>query len=410
MDISKTITDTPTVAELFTASTKFATRDGRTTVHDEGYAILCRLLKGQQLIYAVSQSTGILFSIEVPHKGQGAAYRILPTLLGKQMLGLIYDRLPMLVDDHPEHTFRPEILMLKNVLGKLGLEELTQQELMGQAPEVLHVLCHRLNACVDQIRAELTTPEFQAWIQKSSHASRKNQRSAFRWLDFILQKYNRLSAIRIDLTYQKGLQWKQAGNTELALHAVTLEECFEHRERFLRQLPTWIDKDALLGYTLKTEFTIRRSIHHHGLILLDGSKLRNAEVICHMLGYRWVHNVTQGRGSYFNVNEETDKNSATCGIGDVFAHDIAKVENLKRYVISYIAKPDHAIRWVIPRKHRLFLKSVAKALVGNKPGRKRTKTEVMNLPAGQVISKQIHAPCTSAPSTGNSIVAEVCHA
>ena len=70
------------------------------------------------------------------------------------------------------------------------------------------------------------------------------------------------------------------------MHAVTLEECFEHRERFLRQLPTWIDKNTLLGYALKTEFTIRRSIHHHVLILLDGSKLCNAEVICHMLGYQ----------------------------------------------------------------------------------------------------------------------------
>jgi hypothetical protein len=31
----------------------------------------------------------------------------------------------------------------------------------------------------------------------------------------------------------------------------------------------------------------------------------------------------------------------------------------------------------VPRKHRLFLKSVAKVLTGNKRGRKRTKMPVM---------------------------------
>lgn len=409
MDITHNITDTPTAAELFAGTTKFATRNGPTVAHDEGYAILCKLLNGQQVIYAVSQSKGTLFSIEAQHKGQGAIYRITPTLCGKHLLGLIYDRLSMLIDDHPEHTFRPEILVLKDVLAKQGLEYLVREDLTGKAPSILQVLCTALNSCVDHIRAELTTPAFQARIRKTSNASRKNQRSAFRWLDFLLQQHSRLCAIRIDLTYQKIFQWKQAGNSELAMHAVTLEESFEHRERFLRQLPSWIDKDALLGYTLKTEFTVRRSIHHHVLIILNGNKLCNAEVICHMLGYRWIHHITQGRGDYHNVNEKTDKNSATCGIGDVFAHDFAKVENLKRYVITYIAKHDHAIRWVLPRKHRLFLKSVAKALMGNKPGRKRTKLPTMIPPDSDVASRSISVVCPATSATGMTTDAEVCH-
>lgn len=410
MNITQHITDTASASELFAMTTKFETHGDVTVLHDEGYAILCTLLKAQQVVYTVSQSTGPLFSVEDLHKGQSTVYRVAPTLCGKQLLGLIYDRLPMLVDDHPEHTFRPEILVLNDALTKQGLEHLTREALVGSELHAIQALRNALNLCVNHIRTTLTAPEFQARIRKQTQASLKNQRSAFRWLDFIQKKHVRLCAIRIDLTYLKQFQWMQGGKSEAALHAVDLAECFAHRERFLRQLPTWIEHDALLGYALKTEFTVRRSIHHHVLILLDGSKLCNADLICHMLGYRWVHHVTQGRGSYFNVNANTDLNSPTCGIGDVFAHDLAKVDNLKRYVISYIAKPDHAIRWVLPRKHRLFLKSVAKPLIGNKRGRKRTKTEVMNLPAGQVISKQIHAPCTSAPSTGNSIVAEVCHA
>jgi hypothetical protein len=406
MDITHNITETPTAAELFAATTKFATRNGRTIAHDEGYAILCKLLNGQQVVYAVSQSEGTLFSIGAQHKGPSVIYRITPTLCGKHLLGLIYDRLTMLIDDHPEHTFRPEILTLKDVLAKLGLEYLVREELTGKAPAALQVLCTTLNSCVDHIRAELTTPAFQARIRKTSNASRKNQCGAFRWLDFILQKHSRLCAIRIDLTYQKIFQWKQAGSSELALHAVTLEESFEHRERFLRQLPNWIDKDALLGYALKTEFTVRRSIHHHVLILLNGNKLCSAEVICHMLGYRWIHQITQGRGDYHNVNEKTDKNSATCGIGDVFAHDLAKVENLKRYVITYLAKHDHSIRWVIPRKHRLFLKSVAKALMGKKPGRKRTKKPTVILSDSDAASSVVSLATSTSGITTDM---EVCH-
>lgn len=373
MNITQHITDTPSASELFAMTTKFETHGEVTVLHDEGYAILCTLLKAQQVVYTVSLSTGPLFSVEDLHKGQSSVYRVTPTLCGKQLLGLIYDRLPMLVDDHPEHTFRPEILVLNEVLTKQGLEHLTREDLVGPETHGIQALCDSLNLCVNHIRTILTAPEFQARIRKQTQASLKNQRSAFRWLDFILQKNVRLCAIRIDLTYLKQFQWMQGGKSEAALHAVDLAECFAHRERFLRQLPTWIEHDALLGYALKSEFTLRRSIHHHVIVLLDGSKLCNAEVICHMLGYRWVHHVTQGRGSYFNVNANTDLNSPTCGIGDVFAHDLAKVDNLKRYVISYIAKPDHAIRWVVPRKHRLFLKSVAKVLTGNKRGRKRTK-------------------------------------
>jgi hypothetical protein len=381
MKITNQITDTPTASELFTSATKFETHGDVTVLYDEGYAIVCTLLRAQQIVHAVSQSTGTLFRVDDLHKGKNTAYRIVPTICGKHLLGLIYDRLPMLIDDHPEHTFRPEILVLNETLTKQGLEHLIREELIGREHQSIQALCNSLNSCVNYIRTTLTAPEFQARIRKQTQASLKNQRSAFRWLDFILQKNVRLCAIRIDLTYLKQFQWMQSGKSEAALHAVDLAECFAHRERFLRQLPTWIEHDALLGYALKTEFTVRRSIHHHVLILLDGSKLCNADVICHMLGYRWVHHVTQGRGSYFNVNANTDLNSPTCGIGDVFAHDLAKVDNLKRYVISYIAKPDHAIRWVVPRKHRLFLKSVAKLPVGNKRGRKRTKTPVM-VPVG----------------------------
>ncbi|PQA78026.1 inovirus-type Gp2 protein [Rhodoferax sp. TS-BS-61-7] len=377
MNIAQHITDAPSASELFASATKFETHGDVTVLHDEGFAILCTLLKAQQVVYTVSQSTGPLFSVEDLRKGQSKVYRVAPTLCGKQLLGLIFERLPMLVDDHPEHTFRPEILVLNEALTKLGLEDLTREALIGSELHGTQALCNALNLCVNHIRVTLTAPEFQARIRKQTQASLKNQRSAFRWLDFILQKNVRLCAIRIDLTYLKQFQWKQAKNSEAALHAVDLAECFAHRERFLRQLPTWIEHDALLGYALKTEYSVRRSAHHHVLVLIDGSKLCNAEVICHMLGYRWVHQVTQGRGSYFNVNANTDLNSPTCGIGDVFAHDLAKVDNLKRYVISYIAKPDHAIRWVVPRKHRLFLKSVAKVLTGNKRGRKRTKMPVV---------------------------------
>lgn len=409
MNIAQHITDTPSISELFATTTKFETQDEITVLHDEGYAILCTLLKAQQVVYTVSQSTGPLFSVEDLKKGQSTVYRVTPTLCGKQLLGLIYDRLPMLVDDHPEHIFRPEILVLNEVLTKLGLEHLTREDLVGPELHGIQGLCDSLNLCVKHIRTTLTTPEFQARIRKQTQVSLKNQRSAFRWLDFILQKHVRLCAIRIDLTYLKQFQWKQAKKSEVSLHAVDLAECFAHRERFLRQLPTWIENDALLGYALKSEFSVRRSAHHHVLVLIDGSKLRNAEVICHMLGYRWVHHVTQGRGSYFNVNANTDLNSPTCGIGDVFAHDLAKVDNLKRYVISYIAKPDHAIRWVVPRKHRLFLKSVAKVLTGNKRGRKRTKMPVM-VSAGTPPVQEMDVLPSPAERSAMTTSVEVSHA
>ena len=113
-------------------------------------------------------------------------------------------------------------------------------------------------------------------------------------------------------------------------------------------------------------------------MIVDASKVLSDEFLAKKLGAYWEQEITQGRGDCFNVNAKWGRDHPDCGLGRVHVSDTNKVFNLRYRVLSYLVKPDYLVRWLIPKRHRIFLKSLARPLTGTKPGRPRISKGIKN--------------------------------
>lgn len=348
--------------------------DGVPQLDFDAYATLKLLDQTERLVRCIGQSTGNLFDIKAKTVRGVTLYAIQATILGRQLIDIVIKSQAQCIPlQHSEHHFAIELSILVNALDKRGLLEATHAELEWGHLEGMIAMRDAWNLLVDNIRADIQSPDYRNYQKRHTKGSAKNQKSAQRWLDLLFSQRSRPLILRLDLHYEKRFELHSGD-----LHAVTLTEIFTHREQFLRRLPRWIQFDALLGYICKTEYKLRRSIHHHLLIAVDGHKLREGGPLNALLGSKWK-TLTNGRGSYFNVNAQHSDRPDNCGIGIVDARDEQKVFNLRHRVIPYLAKADPYIRWIVPKKHRLFLKSVALPLIGPKPGRPRNPAQVSHL-------------------------------
>jgi hypothetical protein len=277
----------------------------------------------------------------------------------------------------PEHTLHPMIVVYMGWANMAFLDKASWHKASMPEADALR-LCDDLNAQFATLHRELNQPAVREKKLQQTRASRKNLQSGSRWLDQIFKRIARLCALRIDLYYARPY-----GYGDESIHVVNMDEVFAHRTEFLRQLPG-VFEHGILGYVLKTEYTLKRSLHHHVLIVLEHQKHSADILLADMAGDLWKR-VTSGRGTYNNVNKNANRQSPTYAIGEVHVSDEQKVWNLKANVLAYLCKHDFLVRWVVPNQHKLFLKSIPKPLVGAKRGRPRklfrlsTKTEAVAL-------------------------------
>lgn len=348
--------------------------EGRKVIDFSAHAILRYLQRIEDIVLTVGESQGELFSNDAKTVRGFTLWQLKGTSVGRKVLtALQYSDCWEHIKNDIDHEFSQEVRLWMALREQYLPDPVSRDDFLNPHKETLDDLLRRLQALVDAIRLEVNREGFRDWQQRRTKLTKKNTASAQRWLDHIFQRYASLLVIRIDLAYQKDFQQQ-----ERSLHAVTITEAFKHRERFLRALPKWIPQGALLGYCVKTEYTLRRSIHHHCLIIVDGSKISAHLYWAKVLGTKWAQDITQGRGDYFNVNATRDSRDPDSGIGRVSVNDTAKVFNLRHRVLPYLVKPDFLVRWVVPKKHRLFLKSIARPLTGTKPGRPRTARKFQN--------------------------------
>lgn len=332
----------------------------------DAYQTLKNLDLTKRVVRVIGQSSDTLFEVQARTQRGLALARIKPTTLGQGLLDLIlHAGVHRYTEMYPGTLFTYEVELLRAVLTRHSMMHLTSVDMDWNTLEYMMAIRDRWNRVVQDLRAAIQAPEYVQQQQKNTRASAKNLRSVQRWFSHICAHHARLLVLRIDLYYPE-TSVLNSGSP----HAVDLDEIFEHRNQFLRGLPRWIDNSALLGYLCKTEYQIKRNIHHHLLILVDGSKLCRDIQLVDALGLRW-RKLTMNRGTFFNVNMLHKRQPDTCCIGDVDVRDEQKVSMLRGKVIPYLSKPDFLIRWVVPKKYRLLLKSVSKPLTGNKPGRPR---------------------------------------
>lgn len=254
---------------------------------------------------------------------------------------------------NPFHSFHPSYLLFVEAIKKYQLDLLTIADIrfhQNQAQD----LVNQLNACIQLIQKKAQTAKFTKKCKSHSRSSLKNLRGSFRLVDHLFKQRSRLLVVRFDLGYQH--DYKYLSNN---LSAISKQECFEHRANFIKSLSDIFRNNELCAYIVKTEFKPQKSFHHHVVIFLDGSKVRQGISIADVLGNHWSNVITHGRGLSMNLNRKY-AGLNNCYIGMIHRSDTPMINHLKEHVIGYICKPDYYYRFVAPAGQRAFCKSEIK--------------------------------------------------
>lgn len=260
---------------------------------------------------------------------------------------------------NPSHSFHPSYLLFVEAIKKYQLDLLTIADIRFHQSQTKDLI-NQLNTSIHFIQKKAQTAKFTKKCKSHSRSSLKNFRGSIRLVDHLFKKRSRLLVVRFDLGYQH--DFKYMSNN---LSAISKQECFEHRANFIKSLHDIFRNNELCAYIVKTEFKPQKSFHHHVVIFLDGSKVRQGISIADVLGNHWSNVITQGRGLSINLNRKYS-GLHNCYIGMIHRSDTTMINNLKEHVIGYICKPDYYYRFVAPTGQRAFCKSEIKEKINER--------------------------------------------
>ncbi len=226
--------------------------------------------------------------------------------------------------------------------------------LAGKEPFSVEIL----NLFLADFRAAVRTPQHRKALAKFERASVKNTRSAQRYVVRLFERYSRLLVVRVDLSYG-----------EYAKRSVTVQQACDDRERLFRNAKANRLFQHLVGYIWKLEFGNKKRYHYHMFFFFDGAQVRQDVTLAGLIGEYWKHQITDGRGCYYNCNARKERYTEL-GIGMVSWNDSRMQQGLLRGV-RYLTKADEWIRLALPEHGRSFGKGELPPLPETPRGRPR---------------------------------------
>ena len=263
----------------------------------------------------------------------------------------------------PLSDFNPHFKIFKDLVEALdprllGMYKLTHP--LNQREWADTVLT--LNGFVAEIRKRANQADFVKLIRHYARKANKNQSGLNSYIDKLFEYKSRLLVVRVDLSYSESYSVSE--------QPVSYEEAYKHRVELLDALRYRLFKDSYVGFAWKLEFGLISSLHYHLLLFLDGSRVRLDVRVAKIIGEYWNHEVTRGRGRYWNCNANKASYGKFCGLGMINHSDYILRGNLKK-AASYLVKSDYYVRSVVPSKRRTFGKGIPPARAKSNRGRPR---------------------------------------
>ncbi|WP_428023934.1 YagK/YfjJ domain-containing protein [Arcobacter sp.] len=131
---------------------------------------------------------------------------------------------------------------------------------------------------------------------------KKRINSTVKYIDSLYENYSKLNFIREDFGYIK------PHSNEKSIE--DLNQDLNHLFRNRRTKPL-IFKDNV-GYIIKQEYTEDKGFHIHAIFIYDGQKVQKDVYKANQIGKYWENEITKGKGSYHNCNQNKYRNN---GIG-----------------------------------------------------------------------------------------------
>jgi hypothetical protein len=206
------------------------------------------------------------------------------------------------------------------------------------------------NDFVQRLREQGVDRDFLCRKRRRERNSRDSTLSAKRYVNQLFELKSKLLVVRVDLSYYK----------EYA-SSVTPELARKHRERLLNNLRSKAVFRDCVGYIWKLEWGCSKGAHGHYLFFFDGNKKQKHQYLGDQIGVYWKEKVTDGLGTYFNVNRKKYKYN---GVGMIDHSDIGKRKILTDIVIPYMTKQEQFLR-AKTKGMRTFGKGTVNQVKGN---------------------------------------------
>lgn len=277
----------------------------------------------------------------------------------------------------PNYELSPLIMLFYSELSKLVAQGVTFEQ--------PNLLCDNgsdkfeaeyFNELVAIIRCIGRSTAFRKLQQKRYTPCKRNFDRLYDFFHALFKRFARILVIRVDFSYRKDIT-----------DTITVEMTKKHLETLLNNRRHNRIFQALVGYVWKLEYGPDRRFHYHCFFLFDGSKRQQDINICHLIGKYWEEQITGGKGTFYNCNQQHYKNR---GIG-MISHDDMVMRNNMLIAASYLVKLDLFFKLNLTDGNgeaiRAFGRSTIKLNEGKAKGRRRKNANSNDqpmLPAGQV--------------------------
>jgi hypothetical protein len=346
------------------------------------YGVAQHLISLMHLINNLQQSTGDLFKVSDINDesvSQDWIGRIICTYPADHKNRLLYNSLldhltfwsQSVADEFPMHEFNPYFRYFLNEANECGFCFSPFDDfdfIFYRCEERTVSMCAKLNKFVNSIRKIQENASVVAEMQEFKRASDDNYRSGVNYVETLFDKYSRLMVVRVDLAYRKHHLVSDPLQQFVPEHFVTsADEFLTHHQKMLEGLQRYPIFEHLRGYMIKIEHGREKGFHCHCLFMFNGSKVRQGISIGQMIGWYWVNEITDNKGSFYNCN--LYPNYFYDGLGMVNRDDTKKLTGIE-YAVKYMTKPDAIVRLYLGNT-QVFTKGVTPEIADMRLGRPR---------------------------------------
>lgn len=182
-----------------------------------------------------------------------------------------------------------------------------------------------LNRLAERIRQLTRERSYRRGRDDSAYQSRQQSREVAEYVDQVLDRYATTLVIRVDLYYRSAAQAR-----------LRVEHVFADLQRLIRSREYNPIFEHEIGYICRVEQGERRGYHIHAAFFFNGAMVRGDIYKAQQIGALWEQ-ITRGKGSYHNCNQDKAEYGDECGIGMIHRRDELVRDNVHR-TMSYLVK------------------------------------------------------------------------
>lgn len=232
-----------------------------------------------------------------------------------------------LVSHNDDYRYGPHLRLFQQACYDIGVECSPLAGIISFDEETSQYRDYTgtLNLLAERIRQLTRERSYRRRRDDSTYKWRQQSREVAEYVDRVLDRYATTLVVRVDLYYRTAAQAR-----------LRVEHVFADLQRLIRSRERNSIFEHETGYICRVEQGERRGYHIHAAFFFNGAMVRGDIYKAQQIGALWEQ-ITRGRGSYHNCNQDKVQYGDECGIGMIRRRDELARNNV-HYAMKYLVK------------------------------------------------------------------------